>query len=653
MQRIKLRIVCSAICLLFGGFHVLAQPELGECDREIVEVSQNQFNRAQKAWADKNQNELKRNLELALRSDKDNPHALYYFGEYQARSGNTKMAEALWVHLLDICPDYKGEVIFKLGIIMLENGQTQKALDYLERYTRHPEREKRLLTEANKILEEVKVKARLEANPLDFNPIPLKHICTEDDEYLAIISPDGTLCFFTRRTERPDKYGSAIGKTIVQEHFSYAQRRPDGTFQKGQPMEDPFNSTFNEGGPTVNANNTELYFTVCERDEEGYLNCDIYFSKKSGYYWSIPESIGDHINKPDSWESQPSVSANGDRLYFASNRKGGQGGIDIYVCHRQEDGSWGNPKNLGSTINTEKDEKAPFIHPDGRTLYFASQGHPGLGGFDVFYSQKTPDNWSTPENIGYPINSEEDDLGLFVNLAGTKGYFSSNTRKGKGGWDVFEFDLPYQIKPADVTLVKGKLVDVYGEPEPEAELEIKNLETKEIQKVAVDEITGEYAAVVVKEKSQNHIVTVKKKGAAFSTKYVSGDLEAPKVVEADLEVRKIEKGEEYRLNDVVFATNSFELNKVARQIIDEFVLFLTTNPEIRVEIQGHTDNVGNDQDNLILSQNRAKVVYEYMVQHGISGNRLKHNGYGAKRPIADNNTEEGRAKNRRTVFVVL
>lgn len=666
MQKKSLKMLKKKWALLISGALSIsisvAQPELGECDREIVEVSQNQFLRAQKAWAAKNQIELKRNLELAVRSDENNPHALYYYGEFQARSGNLKMAEAVWMKLLSICPDYKAEVIFKLGVIMLENGNEQTAKELLRQYTAHPEREKSLANQALKILGEEDARKRLLENPVPFDPKPLENVTTENDEYLGVFSPDMHLLFFTRRIQERDKYGgAAVDRRVVKEWFSSAERQENGHFEQGYPLSEPFNQGLNEGGPSINANNTELYFTVCKETKEGYRNCDIYFSKKSGYYWSMPESVGDHINKSDSWESQPSISANGDRLYFASNRKGGVGGIDIYVCTRLEKGGWSDPRNLGPDINTPKDEKSPFIHSDGQTLYFSSNGHPGLGGFDVFVANSLDGiTWSEPRNIGYPINTENDDVGLVVSLDSKTGLFASNSLGGgrQKNWNIYTFDVPEDIRPKSVSLVRGKLLNENEEPDPEAKIELRNLSSDERQIIDVDEITGEYAAVVVREQGTDHLLTVQKKGAAFSSKMISG--EAPVaasesealIVEAEMEVRQIKTGEEYRLNDIVFPTNSFELNRTARLTINAFAEFLELNPEVRVEIQGHTDNVGNDADNLRLSKNRAQVVYDYLIERGIKSSRMTHNGFGPNKPIADNNTEQGRAKNRRTVFVI-
>ncbi len=218
---------------------------------------------------------------------------------------------------------------------------------------------------------------------------------------------------------------------------------------------------------------------------------------------------------------------------------------------------------------------------------------------------------------------------------------------------AFEFDLPESAQPAKVALIQGDLKNENGEVESDAGLEIKNLATKEISKIRVDKETGRYAKAVKLEKGQDLIVTVKKKGAAFNSKYIDADLALKDpVVQAPLDVMKLEIGKEYKLNDIKFSSNSTSLNVQTKSVIDEFIIYLTENPELKADIQGHTDNVGSSSDNRSLSKNRAKTVYDYAVKNGISPSRLKFHGFGETKPIEDNSTEEGRAKNRRTVFVI-
>ena len=282
------------------------------------------------------------------------------------------------------------------------------------------------------------------------------------------------------------------------EEFCASTLQNDGTFEEGAPLPSPFNTNYNEGGPSITADNTELYFTVCE-DLDGYKNCDIYYTEKDMLgYWSSPRSVGDHINRKDTWESQASVTANGDWLYFTSDREGGIGGLDLYRCKRKADGTWSSPELLDAHINTRRDEKSPFIHSDSETLYFTSNGHPGLGGFDIFYARATDSSWQAPSNIGYPINGEKDDLGLFVSLDGKTGYFSSNTLRANTGWDLYSFEMPEEARPEEVFLLQGTLDVADGENMEEASIKIKNLKTKEVTEIKVDAQTGSYARVIEK-----------------------------------------------------------------------------------------------------------------------------------------------------------
>ncbi len=640
--------------ILLSSTVMLAQPELGECDQEVEEIAKEQLPKALRHWKAKNYREAERYLSKAVDMDPEYADALYLLGDLYVKKMMIEKAEGLWLKLLEVCPDYKSEVKYFLGAILLENGKRKKAIALFESFLADPYRDRMLDEEVEIALKEAKLKESLLGNPVEFNPTPVKRLSGTDDEYLATISPDQETMYFTRRSKKVNRRDGPAAKVRMVEEFSVASRKEGVEFEIGEPMPSPFNESYNEGGPSVTADNTELYFTVC-KDLNGYQNCDIYYAERDAYgYWTTPRSVGDHINLRDAWESQASVSANGDALYFTSNRPGGEGGLDLYRCIRQEDGSWSAPKNLGKAINTPKNEKTPFIHSDSRTLYFSSDGLQGLGGFDIFYAKALNDSaWQEPQNIGYPINTADDDLGLFVSLDGKTGYFASNKYRQATGWDIYRFDLPEQAKPEKVTLITGKLVDENDQPIESASLEVKNLKTREITKIKVDKETGNYARVVETRPQEDLIVTVKKKGAAFSSKYISEhDGNSNGVVKAPLKVEKIEIGKEYKLNDINFPSNSYALDDASRSVIDEFVIFLQDNPELKADLQGHTDNVGNSDDNMRLSKNRAQTVYDYVISKGISASRLSHHGYGETRPRATNDTEEGRARNRRTVFVI-
>ena len=341
-------------------------------------------------------------------------------------------------------------------------------------------------------------------------------------------------------------------------------------------------------------------------------------------------------------------------LYFVSDRDNKNGpdeeiNLDIFVSYRQSDGSWGKAQSVGNVINSTGQEKTPFIHSDSQTLYFSSDGHTGIGGMDIFFS-KMDDNgrWSKPKNIGIPINTQSDEVGFFVSLDGTKGYYTSAM---SGNFDLYEFELYPEARPQRVALIKGEIKTEEGEPVI-AKVELKNTETKKVVEIAVDQNTGKYATVA--SLKNDYVLTVKKEGYAYETKFIdSKDTITPAKQTVDFAISPIEEGKSYKLNDIYFATNSYELTRESMLVTDAFVEFLTENPSVVVEIQGHTDNVGNDNDNMTLSDNRAKSVYDYIISTGISADRLKYKGYGETKPIASNDTEEGRSKNRRTVFVIL
>lgn len=653
-KKLKSKFLQGLICVLITGFSAFAQPELGECDQEVDEVVSAQLPRAQSAWRQKNYREVERYLEKAIRLNNEYAHALYLLAELSVRKNEFLKAEALFAKLIEVCPNYKAEVYYFLGVLYQEGGKTEKAIALYEQFLNNPERDFGYDREVKEALSAAKLQNELMGNPVAFEPKPLQRISTTEDEYLAAISPDQTMMFFTRRTKKVNRKDGPAAKIRMVEEFSIAKVQQSGNFEIGAPMPSPFNTSFNEGGPSITADNTELYFTVCE-DLNGYKNCDVYYSEKDEFgYWITPRSVGDHINNRDTWESQPSVSANGDALYFTSNRKGGIGGLDIYKCLRLEDGKWSAPILLDESINTKKDEKSPFIHSDSRTLYFTSKGHAGLGGYDIFYAKADNDStWNKPQNIGYPINTEKDDLGLFVSLDGRTAYFASNDLRTGYGWDIYYFDLPNKARPEEVALISGILDFEDSEDLKGATVEIKNLNTKEVTNIRVDEQTGSFARVVTNYKQEDLIVKVKKRGLAFSSSYIkASDLKNGGVAKTSLQAAKLETGKEYKLNDIKFPSNSYVLDEVAKNVIAEFVEYLKENPSLKADIQGHTDDVGNDQSNLKLSENRARTVYNYVLNKGIAASRLTHHGYGETKPIADNSTEIGKAKNRRTVFVI-
>ena len=642
----KLMPKLTLILTLFLSLSLQAQSEL-DCDYEVSKKSQKLYDEGVQELIAGHPRGAQRLFLQSLEKEDAFPQARYFLGEISYRNKEFNIARKHLEMAIDECPDINGESYHHLGIIALQNYDYPLAERYFTKGLKLEFEYKADRDETIDLLESTRTLAQLMDHPVPYNPVSVSGLCTTGDEYLAVISPDGSQAFYTRRYQKKEK--SMLTATFVEE-FTHSIKSGD-SWEPGETLRYPFNQGNNEGGPSITADNNQLFFTVCAPNDRGKINCDIYYSLREDGFWSAIRPI-EAVNLPDAWDSQPSVSANGDVLYFTSSRPGGQGGLDIWRSLKKEDGSWGTPTNLGKRINTPGDEKSPFIHSDSRTLYFASEGHLGFGGFDIFYSTEGSNDWGKPENIGYPINSESDELGLFVSLDGETAYFASNELKSMGGWDIYRFNLPRAAKPDDVLLMKGTLSDEFQQGVSEARIEIKNLETKEIQTFNTD-FNGNYTAVIRRPKDQDLILTVKKEGYAFQSTFLASEEEYDEIEEVDLDIRPIEVGGQYEINDITFATNSYDLSERSRLIVDEFADYLLENPTVHVSIEGHTDNVGSSSDNMGLSRNRAEAVYLELIEMGIPPVRLDYKGFGSTKPVSDNSTETGRAQNRRTVFRIL
>lgn len=559
------------------------------------------------------------------------------------------------------CPNYHPYPYYYLGKIALGKKDYETALKHFRKFLKleyasasdYPKDYEKRYAEVEELIKEAEFFQNIYKNPVPFEPRVVTGISTKANEYLGIISADNEMALYIRNYEKLKK-GDLTPKLV--EEFTFSKKL-NGGYDDGTPFPPPFNLTENVGGASISLNNKKLFLTICKMDLEGYKNCDIYTSDFVNGEWTEPVSVGEGVNKKNSFEGQPSVSADGKTLYFVSIREDEIGDIDnmdIYKSELQPDGKWGKAVNLGTKINTKGNEKSPFIHSDSHTLYFSSDGHKGLGGFDIFYSRHdSAGNFQTPVNIGYPINSEHDDVGFFVSADSKTAFFSSREMKdGMGGWDLYSFPLYKEARPEMMRIAKGELRDEDNKPVTDARIELKNIETREITQVEVDTLSGEYVAVM--NVNSDYLMTVKSETVAFTSQLIAkADTSKMKPVEKiNFDVKKIETGTAHRINNINFETNSFRMDEYSKLVLDEFIVFLKENPNIKIAIHGHTDDIGNDADNLTLSQNRAKAVYEYIVEKGIEKTRLSYKGFGETKFLVPNNSEENRAKNRRTEFVI-
>jgi outer membrane protein OmpA-like peptidoglycan-associated protein/tetratricopeptide (TPR) repeat protein len=570
---------------------------------------------------------------------------------------------------IGLCPAIHSEPYYYIGFQYYLEQKNDSAAKYLKKFIDFKDEDSRKfgkewdfeMDNAKKMLKYAKAELSLRKNVL-FDPKVVRGVSTERDEYLAYISPDDKSCYFVRKI--PVKSRDKVFETDKErEFFMIAKRDKSGQFNEGTPMEPPFNTTEdNQGGCSISLDNRALYFAMMRWEGGNQPNCDLYVTYNNGEYWSDITKLSATVNDPKFWDSQPSIAADGVTLYFASDRPGGYGGIDLYSTRRDPlTGQWSPPVNLGPKINTPGDEKTPFIHSDSETLYFSSTGHTGFGGYDIFFARHDDKGeWTEPVNIGAPINGGSDDTGFFVSTDTKTGYFFSFEDEGKvsgrgvGRYDLYAFELYQEARPQQVALVRGAVKDEAGNAVSGAVVEVKDTKTQRVALATVDSSSGTYM-MAVKTKN-NYVITAKKGGIAFNTKVVKGeDLEGPisEPKQIDLSVKEAKAGSSFVIDNILYNTNSAELQKDSYLVLESFARYLKENPKITVEIQGHTDNVGNPKDNEALSSNRSHSVKKVLEEYGIDGKRIQARGFGASRPVADNRTEAGRAKNRRTEFLIL
>lgn len=562
--------------------------------------------------------------------------------------------------VIENCPAYQNyEAYYYLGKIYFTGGNLAEAHRYLGKYIQQVNADTYLpLTQV--MYQRTESYKHLIDNPVAFNPKPVDGICTSNDEFMPLLTPDGSRMYFTRKSwQKPEgSYSAQLVEEFCKSDLLRFDSIGNPVFDEPRAMEYPFNQDVNQGAATVTIDNNRMYLTVCEQiempDGRPYKNCDIYETRILYGSWTAFERLSNGINGLTTWEGHPTISSDGNRLYFASYRPGGIGGIDLYESQKDSVGNWGKPQNMGIPINSELNERAPFLHPDGKTLYFASDGHGGVGGYDIFVSRFIDSAWQTPQNIGYPINTTGDESGFIVNTYGTYAYLSSNVLQGPGGYDIFSFELHDNIKPGEMMFFKGKLVDGDGMALRDASVEIRNVQTMKVQKGIVDDETGKYA-VALPAQMNDYIVTVKKPNHVFTTRHISISDSTKKQlnIEFDFIVPEARAGVGARIPDILFDYNSAEFSEISLYILDEFVAYMRENLNIKVRIEGHTDNIATDSYNLRLSEKRAARVYKHLVKEGISKRRLSYKGYGASKPIADNSTEQGRRENRRIEFVIV
>lgn len=549
---------------------------------------------------------------------------------------------------LAINPNFFPNNYYTLANIEMNTGKYEDAKIHYQKFLTFPGTNQAFRDNATVRITSCEYALGAVKNPVPFSPENMgENINSPYDEYFPTITIDNQKMIYTRN--RPAMEGS----NIYHEDF-YISRKKDGKWGPAVNGGGQLNTAGNEGVPNISAEGKILFFAACDRPD-GKGSCDIYYSRLKSEGWTRPINLGAPINT-GAWESQPSFASDGRTLYFIRGQITREGirHQDIYTSRISDDGQWSEPQKMSNLINTPDEEEFVFIHPDNQTLYFSSDGHPGLGNLDIYITRRNPDgNWGKPENLGYPINTFRDERGLLVGPTGDIAYIASDREGGVGGLDLYSFELYAEARPRLVSYVKGIVIDKLSQAPLEASFEIIDLETgNPVIKSSTERGTGEFMACLTAGK--DYALNVSKNGYLFYSDHFSckNPADIKNAYLLNVELSPAQTGGKVVLKNVFFDTNLFNLKSESFPELDKLVNFMKNSPAISIEVSGHTDSTGDKQKNQILSQNRAKSVYDYLLQKGITPQRLTFKGYGDSSPVAPNDTEEGRALNRRTEFLI-
>lgn len=596
-------------------------------------------------------------MEQAVKVDPAYGDAYLKLGQLYEFTKRFDPAIASYRDAIKLAPDSpaSGAAYQSLSTILMRLGRYADALPYLEKYQSLFVPKSIQYQRVGKLLANARFGLEAVQHPQPVEPKPVSPVLnTTPSQYFPVLTADEQTLVFTAL--KPEGDEDLMVATFNGE-----------TWSPPTSLSPNINTPENEGTATLSADGRMLVFTACQ-GRKGFGSCDLYMSRKTGSDWSVPENLGATINTRY-YESQPSLSADGRRLYFISDRPGGKGRRDIWRADLGTDGGWSEPVNIGAPVNTPANEASPFIHANGQSLFFASEGHTGLGGYDLFVSDSLAvidsARWSTPTNLGYPINTSEDQASLFVAANGRRAYYSYEEQKDGVSQRsrLYAFDLPEtlrdRVKP--VSFVKGIVADARTNKPLAATVELIDLKTNQlVSRVQADAQTGQYTAILPSGGEYALYVSVpgylfKSLSFDFTQKSKDDRADGARGLSLSVPLEPAVSGATARetLNNLFFETGRYDLAAKSRTELDRLAQFLKTNPGVSIEISGHTDDRGDAVANLTLSKKRAQSVVTYLTQAGIGAERIKAVGYGKTRPLAPNTTDENRQLNRRIEWRVL
>ncbi len=597
-----------------------------------------------------------RNFKRAIDEEPTFIDAHIYWAAVQDQLGDTPAAIYGFLKAIELDPQYDPKVMYTLALIYWRINNYAEAAKWAKGFLDSRSKNETMRAEVRRFNDNCLFTIEALKHPVAISPTNMgPNINTPMMEYLPSISIDDSTLVFTRKIPPAN------------EDF-FQSKRVNGVWQRATPIAE-INTPNNEGAQSISADGTTLVYASCS---EGGDKCqlDLFISRKINGKWSKSTNMGPNINT-SAWESYPSISANANRIFFASKRAGGKGEVDIWTSTLQKDGQWALPENLGDSINTPGIDQAPYIHPDGKSLYFMSNGHPGMGGYDLYISHLGEDGkWKKPINLGYPINTKANEGSLVVSFNGKTAYYTytdtsvdSKSLQQKSfneiKTDLYTFEMPQHLRPKPVTFIRGRVIDANTQSPLKATISVYEVGSKKAYIQTRSDELGAFISVLPAGKTYglhaNHPDYL-----FYSDNFeVPGEgngLEQP--IDLVIQLQKIKDSTRIAtpkptvLKNVLFKSGSAALLEDSYEELDQLFRLLSTNPELKIQINGHTDNVGNEATNQTLSTARAKAVADYLIGLKINPTRIKYKGFGKSKPIDSNDTETGRRNNRRTEFEI-
>jgi len=606
-----------------------------------------------------------------LNSEPENTEANFYAGVCYLKTSYRRRALPFILKANKQAPAFHPDLEYLLGEAYQYNNQFNEAITSYQSYKKnYRSKDLKQLAQVDRKIEECQTGLRYVQNPVR---VVIKNFGEEVNsrfpDYAPVISANESVMFFTSRRE-----GSTGGFLAPEDALPYED------IYVTYRVNDKWTPARNVG-PSINTDSHDACIAVSADGKQLFIyrgatnGGDIYASTlfdSISYRWSTPESLGSQVNTK---YQEPSISMTADNqvIYFSSNRPGGMGGLDIYVSRRDRNGQWGEAVNVGVPINTPQDDDAPFIHSDGKTLYFSSRGHGTMGGYDIFKCYLENGKWTEPENLGFPINTADDNTYFVLSADNRHGYYASVNEEGMGEKDVYLVSLPLfdtltqastqdiklrkgvsEVNPGNnpITILRGTISDALTKEPLEARIVLTDNEQNEVfSKLMSTPGTGKY--VVTIPSGRNYGLAVEKKDYLFhSENYNVPPSIGYQELTLDVALKRSSIGSRMTLKNIFFDFDKADLKKESTAELQKVIGLLKDEPGLKSIITGHTDNVGTDEYNQMLSERRARAVIDYLISKGIPAQRLSSRGDGATRPVATNDTEEGRQQNRRTEFEI-